>query len=99
MNKNLWNIKKIKYILKICISLTVYAMSNAWEVFFHGKFVFQKIRMKPRYIVIKSFALPTVSNCLNFIMQFSWMSVFAGEDSNLEIVKRLNIILKGLIYI
>ena len=61
--------------------------------------VFQKIRMNPRYIVVKSFTLPTVSNCLNFIVQFSWMSVFAGEDSNLEIVKRLNIILKGLIYI
>ena len=37
----------------------------------HENFAFQKIRMKPRHIVIKSYKLPTISKSLNFIMQFS----------------------------
>ena len=58
----------------------------------HDKFSFQKIRKKETLIVIKNDALPTSSNILNFIMQFSWMLVFfAGENSNLGIVKRLNL--------
>ena len=91
MNKNQRNIKKSKYILKRCVPLIVYTMSKV-----HENVVFQKIRVKPRHIVIKSFTLPTISNCLKFMMQFSWMSVFfAGKGSNLGIVKRLNIMLKG----
>ena len=58
----------------------------------HDKLSSQKIRKKETLIVIKNDALPTSSNRLNFIMQFSWMSVFfAGENSNLGIVKRLNL--------
>ena len=65
-DKNLWNIKKNKYILKRCVPLTVYTMSKV-----HEKFVFQKIRMKPRHIVIKNYTLQTISKCLNLIIQFS----------------------------
>ena len=72
MNKNLWNIKKTKYIFKRCIPLTLY-VKKAW------KFAFQKIRKKPTHNVIKSYTLPTISNCRSLIMQFSWMSVFLQE--------------------
>ena len=37
----------------------------------HEKFVFQKIKMKPRDIVIKNYTLQTISKCLNLIIQFS----------------------------
>ena len=62
-----------------CIPVTVYVMSKVLE-----KFASQKIRTKPKHIVIKSYTSPTISNRLNYIIQFSWMSVFfAEEDSNL----------------
>ena len=52
----------------------------------HGKFSFQKIGTKSTHIVIKSYTLPTISNRLNFIMQFSRISFFlAEEDSNIVI--------------
>ena len=71
MNKNLWNIKKAKYTLNRYIPLMVYTMSKV-----HEKFALQKIKTKLTHIVIKSYTLPTISNHSNFIMQFSWMSVF-----------------------
>ena len=82
-NTNLWNIKKTKYTLKRCIPLKAHTLSKR-----HEKFAFKKIRTKPTQIAIKSCTLPTISNRLNFVIQFSWMSVFffAGEDSNLRIV-------------
>ena len=51
--------QKTKYILKRCIPLTIYTMSKV-----HEKFAFQKIRRKPTHIVIKSYTLPTISNCI-----------------------------------
>ena len=54
----------------------VYTMSKV-----HKKFAFQEIRTKSTHIVIKSYKSPTISNRLNFTMQFSWMSVFfTGAD-------------------
>ena len=44
----------------------VYTMSKV-----HKKFAFQEIRTKSTHIVIKSYKLPTISNRLNFTMQFS----------------------------
>ena len=41
----------------------VYTMSKM-----HEKFDFQKIRMKSTHVVIKSYTLLTISNCLNFII-------------------------------
>ena len=56
-DENQWNIKKAKYIFKICISLMVYIMLKV-----HEKLAFQKIRIKLIHIVIKSYTLRTPSN-------------------------------------
>ena len=37
----------------------------------HEKFAFQEIKTKSRHTAIKSYTLPTISNHLSFIMQFS----------------------------
>ena len=44
-------------------SLTVYTASKM-----HEKFAFQKIRMKPTHMIMKSYAESSTSNRLNFIM-------------------------------
>ena len=46
MTKNLWNMKKTKYILKRCVPLMGYRMAKG-----HEKFAFQKIRTKPRHVL------------------------------------------------
>ena len=71
----------------MCSSNGIYYVKSIW------KFAFQKIRTKPTLMVIKSYTLSTILDRLNFIMLFKWMLVFfAREDSNLGIVKRVNII-------
>ena len=37
----------------------------------HEKFAFQKIKMKPTQIAIKSYILSTISKRFKFLMQFS----------------------------